>query len=162
MKLFILLAAFVSVLGLASCSSAPKYKQQEYARLAASEDIEADYTQVFKAILAATQDLKIEKVDSDNGKVDTDWIMTESLEKYHEYKVNGLPRKKYLKIRYKYHVFAKKQLGSVNVSVNPEEEVEKLNANGEFDSWMKAVAPDSARANEMLEKIKHALLTLPN
>ena len=141
-----------------ACSSGPAVKQQKYARLQNSKDFENDYDTVWKAIVAATEDYKIVEKDQESGHLTTDWVYMTSSEKYYEYTVNGLPRKKYLQTRSKFQIIAQRKLGSVNVTVAPVEQVEKVKSDGTFDDWMDADRIDSSRANEVLNKVEMAIL----
>lgn len=141
---------------LPACSSS--YKTQNYARLSSAKDFEEEFATVWKAALEAASEFKIEKKDQDDGILRTDWIYSTSNEKYVEYKVNGFPRKKFLQTRYKYLIKLQPELGKVKVTVDPEEEIEKLNSDGSFDGWRGVGEADSMRANEMLRNIELKIL----
>lgn len=163
MKLIPILLITSSLVVLSSCSSSgPKVHTQSYAQLTNTRDFEEEYDVVYDAAKSAVDGMKIEEASKDDGIVKTDWVMSTSLEKYYEYKVNGLPRKKFLQTRYQYDIRVSRKLGSVNVTVNLIEEIERVKKDGTFDSWMKAQTPDTARANEMLNKIDQKMLSRPN
>jgi uncharacterized lipoprotein len=152
-------AAFA--LGFSGCSS-PDYKTQGYAKLSNTKEFEEEYPVVWKGVVAALSEYKIEKKDQEKGVVETDWIYSTSNDKYFEYQVNGFPRKKYLQTRYKFNVKIDKLLGRVKVTVSPEEEVESLKSDGSFDDWKSAGEFDTARANEVIQKIEMKILSAPN
>ena len=156
MRIIILLAV-LSAVSISACSSGPKIKQQKFARLQNSKDFENEYAVVWKAIVAATEDYKIVDKNEESGQLTTDWVYTTSNEKYYEYTVNGLPRKHYLQTRSKFQIIAQRKLGSVNVSVSPVEQVEKVKSDGTFDDWIDADRIDSARANEIPSKMELAI-----
>lgn len=134
-------------------------KKQGYAKLATAKDFEEDYQVVWTAVLAALEDYKIAEKDQDDGEVKTDWVYTTSNEKYIEYQVNGFPRKKYLQTRYKINAFLEKQLESVKVRVDLEQELEKLKSDGSSDGWKSESDVDSIRANEILKLIENKILS---
>lgn len=137
------------------------YKNQQYAQLPNAKVFEEEYPKVWKGILAALNEYKLEEENFESGNVRTDWIYSTSTEKFVEYKVNDMPRKKYLQVRYKLEVKAEKHMGGVNVIVTPEEEVEALKKDGTFDSWKKSKKFDTSRANEVLRNIENKILSLP-
>ncbi len=154
---------FFLVLGfaLSACSSGPEIKQQQYAKLSNTKEFEEAYEVVWKAIVSATEEYKLEKKDAAKGELLTDWVYTTSNEKYFEYKINGFPRKHYLQTRYRVSIKATKQLGSVKVTVDPIEEVEQLKSDGGFDKWKTSDEPDSTRSADMLQKIELKILSRP-
>ncbi|MEW6055409.1 MAG: hypothetical protein AB1540_02250, partial [Bdellovibrionota bacterium] len=77
-------------------------------------------------------------------------------------KVDGFPRKKYLQTRYKFMISLNKQIGSVKVTVDTDEEIEKFKSDGSFDGWTSASEADSSRANEMLRNIELKILSRHN
>lgn len=145
-------------LSIAACSSG-SYKTQGYARLSNAKDFEDEYPVVWKATLAALSEYKINEQDEEDGLIETDWIYSTSNEKYVEYRVNGLPRKKYLQNRYKLNVRLQKQIESVKVTVDPKEEIEGLNADGTSDGWKSASDIDTTRASEMIKNIEFKILS---
>lgn len=151
--LFLLLAVFAS-----GCSSGPEVKRQQYAVLQNSKDFEEDYKVVWKSAVEALSEYKVEKMEEDDGILRTDWVTSTSTEKYFEYKVNGFPRKKYLQVRYKIDIALTKKLGSVNVAVNPHEQVEQVKDDGSFSSWTDSDQADSSRASDILSKIELKIL----
>lgn len=157
MKQFALIT-LAAVLLVSGCSSSgPKTKSQQYAALSTTKEFEEEYAIVWKAVLKALEGMKIEEKDEADGVVETDWVVTTSTEKYFEYTVNGFPRKKFVQARYRYKVFVTKQLGSVKVSVDLNEEVENVKKDGSFDSWSEPEKKDTSRANEMIGKIENAI-----
>src|SRR5262245_13852260 len=87
---------------LASGCSGPSIKKQEYAQLSNSKDFEDEYPIVWKGVITALGDYKVDEKDQEKGRVRTDWIYSTSNEKYLEFQVNGFPRKRYLQTRYKF------------------------------------------------------------
>ena len=152
------LLTFMIALGASGCSSSG-YKTQGYARLSNTKDFEEEFPAVWRGVMAALGEYKIEERDQEKGVVRTDWVYSTSNEKYLEYQVNGFPRKRYLQTRYKMAVAVDKQVGSVKVTVNPQEEIENLRSDGSFDSWRSVSEPDTSRANEMLRNIELKILS---
>ena len=153
------LVASLLIAWTAGCASS--YKTQNYAKLSNTKDFEEEYSMVWKGIVSALDEYKIENKDSEKGQIQTDWVYSTSNDKYIEYQVNGFPRKKYLQTRYKFKINADKQLGHVRVTVNPQEEVENLKSDGNFDSWKSVSEPDSTRSNEILRNIDLKILSRP-
>jgi hypothetical protein len=91
--------------------------------------------------------------------LETDWIQAQSRDKYVEFKVNDIPQKRYLWTRIKYKVIAESSLGGTQVTVNTQEEVERLNQNGTSAGYEKVSEIDPSRPNEILEKIQMAILS---
>ncbi|MGE4231892.1 MAG: hypothetical protein AB7F43_01055 [Bacteriovoracia bacterium] len=144
-----------------SCASAPgTYKSEIYAKLPNSRVFEEEYSVVWKGILKALEVYKLEKVEEEDGIASTDWVYSTSNERFLEYRVNGLPRRKYLQSRYKYTVTAEKQMAGVKVIVNTEEESEYLKPDGSFDLW-KAVETETNKSNELLRNIELKILSRP-
>src|SRR4051794_26861716 len=90
----------VASLTFASCSSAPQMKQQAYAKLTNEHTFEYEFPQVWKAIEDSFHNYHV--ADRDPSEVDplemrkltkrkleTDWILGQSRDKYVEYQVNG-------------------------------------------------------------------------
>lgn len=162
MRLNYLLRSFVFsfiLLGFIACSTSPNVKKQQYATLSNSKDFEEEYSKVWKAIVVATEDMKIVDKDADKGKMETEWIYSTSSEQYVEFKVNGFPRKHYIQSRYKYFISAEKMMGKVQVTVSTKQEIEKMKSDGTFDSWVNADVPDSSRAAELINSIEFKLLS---
>lgn len=146
---------------LPACSST-EHKSQAYARLSNTKEFEEEYDVVWKAVKQALSEYRIEEEDEEDGEIQTDWIYSTSNDKYIEYQVNGFPRKKYLQNRYKLAIQVEKQIGSVKVTVNPQEEVEILKSNGASDGWKSVSEPDTARANEVIKNIELKILSRHN
>lgn len=165
----LLLALLASALSLSACSSARPVKTQAYASLSNQKTFEYEFPVVWKAIEAVVRGFKV--VDRDPAEVDpnemrkltrrkleTDWLYTQSRDKYVEYKINGSFRKQYLQTRLKYVVTAQSRIGGTDVEVKTEEEVEKLKDDG-TPAGYDSMQPDSSRANELLEKIGNSILS---
>ncbi len=156
----------------AGCSSTPEVKNQKYAELKSETTFEYEFPVVWKAVETAVREYKI--TDRDPKEVNeveikklrermlkTDWIFSKSRDKFIEYKVNNLPRKKYLQTRIKYDVMAESVIGGVKVTVAMDEEVERLNEDGSPAGYESAAEKDSSRANDLLNKIRNAILSAP-
>jgi hypothetical protein len=163
---------FMIVIGLclAGCASGPEVKSQAYAKLKDSRVYEYEFPVVWKGIESAFRNYNI--VDRDPAEVDpvamkrlsrrtleTDWIQTQSRDKYVEFKINDVPQKRYLWTRIKYKIVAETTLGGTQVTVRTQEEVERLNANGTSAGYDKVSEVDSSRPSEVLEKIQMAILS---
>ena len=165
----ILLALLCASLS-SACSSGPAVKKQEYAKLRTERTFETDMPAVWKGVEKAVESFKVTERDPEKlnpielrktkeVSLETDWIYSRSRDKYHEYKVNDLPRKQFLQMRIRYFVKAAQVMGGVTVSVKTEEEIERLNSDGSPDGYSSVDEPDSARANELLEKVSLAILS---
>jgi hypothetical protein len=91
--------------------------------------------------------------------LETDWILGQSRDKYIEFKVNDLPKKQYLQTRVRFQVRASRVLGGTEVAVHTDEELERLSIDGSVKGWEETDSRDTSRTNEMLEKIKLAILS---
>lgn len=165
LTLIVLAAAFLAGSG---CASSPQVKTQAYAGLKNTRTFEHEFPVVWKGIESALKNYRITERDPTEvdtlemaklkeRNLETDWVYSQSRDKYQEYQVNGSPRKKYLQARYKYKVQAKRVMGGTEVVVKTEEEIEKLKSDGASDGFS-GVDADSSRANEILEKINNAIL----
>ena len=91
--------------------------------------------------------------------LETEWVYTQSKDKYVEYKVNDFPRKKYLQMRVKFIVSAERKMPDVTkVSVQSEEQLERLKDDGSPNGYVDAEEPDTARINQILQRIRLTLL----
>jgi hypothetical protein len=142
-----------------SCRSNTPYSTQDYAVLKNSKEFEFEYSKVWDAIKTACAIYSVRQSNSEKGLLETDWVVTTSSEKYFEYTVNGFPRKKYLQIRLRYLITAQRQLGSVLVTVELDEEVENLDENGEFAGWRAARFADAQKPAQLIEQIELKLLS---
>lgn len=158
-------------LGMAGCSSTPEVKKQSYAALRNHRVFEVEYPKLWKAIEETLRNHRV--VERDPKEVafnewsslrertlETDWIFTQSKDKYQEYTVNGFPRKKYLQTKMRYRIQTRAVMGGVEVTVLVDEEIERLRVDGASDGYSDA-EPDPARGSEMLDRINAQLLALP-
>ncbi len=154
------------------CASNSPVKAQAYAQLQNQRVFEQEFSLVWKGIETALKNHKMIKKDPEEASalelqklsertLETDWVYSQSRDKYIEYKVNGFPRKKYLQLRYKHEVDAKRVMGGTEVTVTTQEEVERLNSDGFSAGFSKAETQDSSLSNGLLEKINLALLSQP-
>ena len=157
---------------LGACSSSPPVKTQAYAKLSDHRTFEYDLRTTWKAIESAFRGNRItQRNPNEVGELEwnkltersleTDWIYTQSRDKFVEYKVNGSPRKTYLQTRIKYRVDARRTLGGTDVIVTTQEEVERLKSDGTSEGYDEMEKPDSGRANEILDRINQAILSAP-
>ncbi len=175
MKSFIPLVLFAGALSIAGsgCASTPDVKTEAYAKLPDHHTFEYDFPTVWKGIELALKDHKI--TSRDPGDVDinemrrltkrmlqTDWIYGRSDTKYMEYKVNGLPQKQWLQTRYRFTVITHSVMGGVDVKIQTEEEIERLNSDGTSAGYSSVMTPDPRRASLLLDKINQALIAAPN
>jgi hypothetical protein len=152
------------------CASTPPVKSQAYAKLANHRTFENDLPTVWKGVESALHNFKITKRDPDDvnememkklthRKLETDWIYTQSRDKYEEYTVNSSPRKVYLQTRMKYQIECKSMMGGTDVTVETSEEIEKLNKDGTSAGYDKSSNVDPSRSSEMLDKIGNSILS---
>lgn len=169
---FVVNLSILLALALSGCSSSPPVKTQAYAQLQSERTFENEFPTVWKAIEETLRNYKVTSRSPENvdplemkkltqRKLETDWVYTKSNDKYHEYKVNGFPRKVYLQSRIRYFLEAKRVMGGVNLKIKSEEEVEKLKDNGTPDGYSRVENPDSARVNDLLNRIQNAILSAP-
>lgn len=163
---------FLAVFGLGACSSGPKVQKQKYATLKSSRTFEYDFETVWKAIEASLKNHKITERDPSEVSstelknlkertLESDWIFTESRDKYITYKVNSLPRKKYLQMRYKYFITAQSQIGGTDVHAGIREEIQELNEDGSPKGYEEYKPNDTSRTSELLDKINQEILRAP-
>jgi hypothetical protein len=154
---------------MSGCATSAPIKTQDYAKLKNTRTFEFEFPMVWNGIETAFKGYKIADRDPDDvdaqelkklrqRTLETDWIYTQSRDKYIEYKVNDLPKKKYLQTRVKYDVEARSVIGGTEVKVLAKEEVERLKADGAPDGYT-SVDPDSSRSNEVLDRINLAILS---
>ncbi len=155
---------------LSGCSSGPGVKRQGYARYSAERQFEHPFATTWGAIEAAVRDWKVVERDPEEAdpielkklterELATDWIYTQSRDRYHEYKVNDSPRKKYLQLRIRYRVKAKSEIGGTRVAVTTEEEIELLADDGRPRGYEKVEETDTSRNKDLLDKINLAILS---
>lgn len=157
---------------MSACSSGPDVRKQRYAELKSEQTFEYEFHEVWKAIEKATEKYKISDQDPEKGispvelkqltegELETDWIIGKSRDKYIEYRVNGFPKKKYLQTRVKYEFEVRQVLGGTHVTVEMEEEVERLKQDGTSMGWSSIDSDkiDTSRTQEILQRIKLSLL----
>ncbi len=164
------LGVLVSALSF-GCSSAPvPVKTQAYAELQKERTLEHEFPAVWKGLEAALKDQKIVKRDPESvtttaewnelesRTLETDWVYSQSRDKYIEFKVNNFPRKQYLQIRFRYRVEAKKVLGGTHLIVNLDEQIERLDAAGKSKDYEDVEKPDSTRANGLIDATERQVL----
>ncbi len=167
-KIQIAFALSLGILAVVGCSSGPEVKQQKYAKLPDERTFEYEFPTVWSGVEQTFKNFPILKRDPDEvseleleklskRKIETDFIYTNSRDKYQEYKVNGLPKKKYLQSRIKYLLTAQNTLGGVHVTIRTTEEIEKLKPNGESDGYSKVDQIDTSRPAELLDKIQNSI-----
>ncbi len=144
---------------MAACSGSLPVKQEAYAKLSDHKTFEYDPPVVWKAIKTTLQEYKI--TGQDDTSLLTDWIYSQSRDKYVEYKVDGFPRKKSLMTRFRYRVEARKAMGGTDVTVHTEEQIERLKDDGSSAGFESMEDPDPSRAHDLIEKINEALLAAP-
>lgn len=162
--------AVIASSSISACSSRPPVKKQKYANLKDTRSFEYELPLVWKGIEAALRENRI--VERDPKEVDTlewnklkersletDWIYSQSRDKYQEYQINGSPRKKYLQLRYKYEIEAKRIMGGTEVKVDMKEEIEQLNLDGTSAGYDSADEPDSSRPAEFLDRVNNSILS---
>ena len=166
----ICLGFILTLFGATSCSSGPEVKQQQFAKLRDRRTYEYSFPIVWKGIETALHgyvitDRNPNKVDDNEMRklrhrtLDTYWVYSRSTEKYQTYRVNDFPKKIYLQTRSRYHVDAKAVMGGVDVSIDPQQEVERLNADGSSAGYDKLSEPERAQSAGILDKIDQAILS---
>jgi len=152
------------------CASSPTVQSQKYAKLSTQQTLEDPMEKVYPAVEEALRNIHVAERNPDEkpnavemqklteATWETDWVYSQSQNKYIEYKVNGFPRKKYLQLRVKYHVVAKTEIGGTHVEVKAQEEVERLAKDGTPDGWDSAGEPDTALGRRMLDQVAKNIL----
>lgn len=149
----------------AGCSSTRDVKKEKYADLRTEWTFEADFKSVWLAIeralaknTIATRDPEAVEEndwkDTDKRNLETEWVYSQSKDKYVSYEVNGFPKRKLLQTRLRYKVYAERVMGGVHVEVKMDEEIENLNKKGEPQGYEAVDEIDTQRPNKLLEQIK--------
>lgn len=165
----LLLTFSLLCLSMAGCSSLPPVQKQRYADLRSSKTFDFDLPVVWKGIERTFENYRVAERDPANvdtlemrkipkRTLETDWVYSQSRDKFVEYRMNDLPQRKYLQVRLKYKVLAERTLGGTQVGVHLDEEVENLRADGTSQGFSATEVPDTSRSNEILEKIQGAIL----
>lgn len=152
------------------CSTAAPVKTQQYAALKTARTFEYELPLVWKGIEHSLRNNKIterepEEVDETRWPklmertLTTDWVYSESRDKYVEFKINDSPRKKYLQIRHRYRIQAKRVMGGTEVAIRPQEEVEKVDTRTGAPVGYEEMEADSSRSAEMLERIQNGIFS---
>jgi hypothetical protein len=154
----------------AGCATSLPYKTQQYAAHKTDRVFEQEMKVVYKAIEKAFEKQKF--VSKNPKKVtpselsqlteatwETDWIYSQSRDKYVEYEVNSVPKRKPLQVRLKQKITAKHSIAGIQVFVETEEELERLKSDGTPNGYVE-VEPDSSRAAEVLDRIQLSILSL--
>lgn len=157
LKSMTLTLAILVPLFLGACSSGPEVKTQAYANEQTSRTMEYEYPVVWKGIKEALSEYRIREASEEEGLIRTDWAYSTSTDKYVSVVVNQQPRRKYLQTRYRFTITAKKQIIGVLVDVKVEEEIEKMNKDGQFQSWQEVGEPGSKRAHDLLVNIERQI-----
>jgi hypothetical protein len=166
-RLLMILGGGTGLVGFGCATSAP-VKTQAYAELKTHRTFEYELPLVWKGIEASLKNHKItdrdpEEVDETGWpklkerSLETDWIYSESRDKYVEYSINGSPRRKLLQIRYRYRILARKVMGGTEVQVRPQEEVEKVDPSTGSPKGYEEMSPDTARSAELLDRIQNGI-----
>lgn len=164
--------SLVTILFVSACSSGPEVKSQAYATLASEKTFEEELPLVWKATLESLRNYKIsdrdpksatpvEMKEISEASLKTDWIYSQSRDKYVEYKVNGSPRRKALQMRMRLQVKLNQVIRGTKVAVLVDEEVERLRDNGKPNGYESMDKPDPERAALTLAKIESAILAMP-
>lgn len=146
-----------------------EHQRQSYAKYSDTRTLEYGMPQVWKAIEATLRNHKI--VDRTPTEVDviemktlkrrtieTDWINSQSRNRYVNYTVNGAVRRKELQTRHKFVVLAESVLGGVKLTVSMREENEMLRQDGTSGGWEASEDVDSSRINDLLSQIQNQVL----
>jgi hypothetical protein len=119
---------------------------------------------VMRAARAALDDLSresdppvISSIKSDEESVRTGWVYSESKAKYVEYKVDGKPGRKPLRVRRKYSYTVTPSFTGSQVILGAEEEVVQLDMKtGEEKGW-KSSATDPAAFEDMARRLQEQI-----
>lgn len=152
----------------AACSSKMDVKKQDYAAYKEHRTYEYEFPVVWNAVEKALSRHKVIKRDPEeanalelkkliNRSLETDWVYSKSRDKYVEYKINDLPKRKNLQVRFKYKLNAEKVVGGTDIKVALMEEIEELDKNGEPAGYSASDQVDTSRISQLLDDIKQAL-----
>ncbi len=150
------------------CGGSLPVRQQAYAPQKTEKTFEAEFPQVWGGIEKALEKQRVVKRDPDEvtptelkkltvRTAETDWVYGQSRDKYVEFQIEGMPKRKPLGLRYKVQVEARKVLGGVLVRVGTSEEVEQLGTDGSSRGYSRIDQPDTSLAHDLLEKIQLSL-----
>lgn len=167
-----LFCSVAALLGVTGCASALPVKRQEYAASRTERVLEAEWMDVLRAVDSTLRLQRVVKRTPDTEDVlelrradertwETGWIESQSRDKYVEYQLDGIPKRKNLGVRLKYRVVAAKALGGVSLKVRQWEELEKLNSRGMSLGYDEVTSVDTSRSGELLEKVQQAILAAP-
>jgi hypothetical protein len=145
---------------------------QAYAKLKTERTFEYDFPTVWKGIEGTLYNFKVTDRDPKNVSVlemrqlkkrtlETDWVYSQSRDKYSEYKINGTPRRINLQTRIKYVIEAQRVLGGTTVLIQAKEEVERLNEDGSPAGYDGVEQIDTSRPSELLDKIQNSIFAAP-
>ena len=146
-------------------------RQQEYATLPSQKTFETDYQTLWRGIEAALGNHRVTKRDPESvipkdweklkeRTLETDWIYSQSRDKYQEYSIGGVPKRQLLQMRYQINLITRRRLGGIDVFVVMNEELQAISNDGTPLGYS-SVPADSSRANEFLDKIQQSILSLP-
>jgi hypothetical protein len=170
-NIFMTVALATVLTVISGCATVPPVKQQAYAALPQERTYENEFAVVWKGLEEVLRNSKVverspETVDAlewrkiTERKLETDWIYSQSRDKYQEYSIRGVPKRQALQIRYRFFVMAKKRMGGVDLVVKTEEELESLSDDGTPRGYA-TVEADPSRGSELLEKVYQAILAAP-
>jgi hypothetical protein len=150
----------------------PTAQSAHYGKLSSEREFDADMPTLWKAIERAVSGYQIVSRDPDKVDVlemrklrqrqlETDWIYSQSRDKYDVAWSAGVPKQVPLQSRIKYKVHAEQQMGGILVQVWTSEELETLAKDGSSNGYHSVDAKDvdPSRAAELLDKIRLALLS---
>ena len=154
---------------ISGCASSLPYKTQEYAAQRSERTFEYEMPVVYRAIEKALEKQNVQKRSPKKvpqselhqlaeAEWVTDWIYSQSRDKYVEYTIDSIPRRKPLQVRLKQTIVARRSIAGVQISVRTEEELERIKADGSPNGY-EEVSPDSSRAAELLDRIQLAILS---
>lgn len=170
----LMFVSFAFLLLASACSSTgPQVKQQAFAEYRSSRVYENEFPIVWKAIEESLRNFKVterdpKEVDEVEMKrilkrtLETDWVYSQSRDKYVEYSVNNTPRKRYLQIRVRFQLLAQRYMGGTEVKVRALEEIEKVDELGNSKGYDSVENVDTSRINDLLEKIQLSILSSPS
>lgn len=162
----ITIALLFTALILSACASGPKPRTETlaYAKLNNERVFDYPMTTTWKAIQEVFRNYKITSQDASDAhkrKLETDWIYSQSRDRYATIVIDKIPRQQPLQDRVQFKVRAETLFGGTRVTVETSEEIETIHDDGTHAGYDKVSPPDPSRAADILDKTGRAILAAP-
>lgn len=160
------IAFVVFLITSSACSSGLQVRQDALPKFENSRTLSYPLVTVWRGVEAALENIPKAESESQapsktSRALKTQWITEQSRDKYVLTQAGGIPKRKYLEIRYRYLISAQSATSGTLLDVKIEEQVEQLNNKGESLDFSATSRPDTSRARDLLDKIQMAILRSP-